>query len=146
MIATTINQVKQPFKRSSRGNQSPCCVDTHPLPEPLLLFLLHQYHGTHLDVLCKVGVVYTMDHEVVPRPCKISNWLLNSSWHHFSLHQGKNVRVTMKFEVPKRHILRRALSTNIVHWVLWRGRQKRCFGRKRQGPMVGKYCFDRFWM
>jgi hypothetical protein len=26
-----------------------------------------------------LGVVYTMNHEVVPRPCKICDWLLNSS-------------------------------------------------------------------
>ena len=33
-----------------------------------------------------------MDHEVVPKPYKICNWLLNLSWDHFGLHQGKNVR------------------------------------------------------
>ena len=32
-----------------------------------------------------------MDHEVIPRPCKICDWLLNMSWDHFNLHQGKNV-------------------------------------------------------
>jgi hypothetical protein len=31
----------------------------------------------------------TMDREVAPRPCKICDWLLNSSWDHFGLHQGK---------------------------------------------------------
>ena len=30
------------------------------------------------------GVVYTMDHEVVSRFCKICNWLLNSSGDHIS--------------------------------------------------------------
>ena len=30
--------------------------------------------------------VHTMDHEVVPRPYRICNWLLNSSWDHFGLH------------------------------------------------------------
>jgi hypothetical protein len=60
-----------------------------------------------------------MDHEVVLRPCKICDWLLNSTWDHFSLHQGKNVRVTMKFEVPKRYILRPTLSTGMVQRVLW---------------------------
>ena len=29
-----------------------------------------------------------MDHEVIPRPCKGVDWLLNSSWDHFGLHQG----------------------------------------------------------
>jgi hypothetical protein len=44
-----------------------------------------------------LGVVYTMDHEVVPRPCKICDWLLNSSWDHFDLDQGK--------------------KTYIIHWI-----------------------------
>ena len=64
-----------------------------------------------------LGVVYTMDHESVPRPCKICDWLLNLSWYHFSLHRGKNVRVPIKFEVPKRHILRPTLSNDMVQWV-----------------------------
>ena len=59
-----------------------------------------------------------MDHEVVPRPCKIYDWLLNSSRDDFSLHQGKNVRVTMEFGVPQRHILRPTLSADMVQWVL----------------------------
>jgi hypothetical protein len=67
----------------------------------------------------KVGVVDTMDHEVVPRPYKICDWRLNSLWGHFSLHQEKkNVKVTMKFEVPKRHILRPTLYANMVQHVL----------------------------
>ena len=77
------------------------------------------------------GVVYTMDHEVVPRPGKICDWLLNSSQDHFSLHQGKNVGVTMEFEVPKRHILRPTLSTDMVQRVLQWERQKRFSSRKR---------------
>ena len=36
-----------------------------------------------------LGVVYTMDHDVVPGPCKICDWLLNSLWDHFDLHQEK---------------------------------------------------------
>ena len=39
--------------------------------------------------LCCLGVVYTMDHEVVPIPCTSIDWLLNSSQDHFELHQGK---------------------------------------------------------
>ena len=38
-----------------------------------------------------------MDHEVLQRPSKIFDWLLNSSPDYFGLHQGKNVRVTMRF-------------------------------------------------
>ena len=46
-------------------------------------------HGSfplsHLDI----GIVYTLDHEVISRPCKNGDWLLNLSQDHFSLHQGK---------------------------------------------------------
>ena len=55
-----------------------------------------------------------MDHEVVPRTCKICGWLLNSSQDYFGLHQGKNVRATMEFEVSERHVLRFTLSTDMV--------------------------------
>ena len=47
-----------------------------------------------------------MDQVVVPWCCKSVDWLLNSSLDHFGLHQGKNDRVTMEVEVPKRIILR----------------------------------------
>ena len=70
-------------------------------------------------ILKLLGGVYTMDREVVLRPCKICDWLLNSSRDHFGLHQGENVIVTMEFEVPKRHILRPTLFTQMVQWVLW---------------------------
>jgi hypothetical protein len=46
-----------------------------------------------------------MDHEIIPRLCKICDWLLNSSWDHFGSHQGENARVTVEFKVPKRHIV-----------------------------------------
>jgi hypothetical protein len=36
----------------------------------------------------------------------------------------------MEFEVPKRHILRLALSVDMVHWV--------CGGRGKKGGMVEK--------
>jgi hypothetical protein len=58
------------------------------------------------------------------------------------LHQGKNVKVIMEFEIPKRHILRPTLSTNMVQRVLWWERQKRYYGRKRQGPMAEKCYYD----
>ena len=41
---------------------------------------------------------------------KICDSLLNSSWDHFGLHQGKNIRVTMESKDLKRHILRPTLS------------------------------------
>ena len=59
-----------------------------------------------------------MDQEVVARPCNICDWLLNSSREYFGLHKGKNVRVIMEFEVPKRHTLRPTLSIDMVQWVL----------------------------
>ena len=74
--------------------------------------------------LIALGVVDTMDHEVVPRPCKICDWLLNSSWDHFGLHPRQNVKVTMEFNVPKSHILRPTLSTDMVQQALRWERQK----------------------
>jgi hypothetical protein len=71
-----------------------------------------------------------MDHEIVLRPYRICDWLLNSSRVHFGLHLGKNVRVTMKFEVPKRHILKPTLSTDMIQ------RGLRCRGKI--GAMVEK--------
>ena len=64
-----------------------------------------------------------------PTSCEICDGLLNSSWNHFGLHQGKNVRLIMEFEVPKRHTLRPTLSTNMVLCVLrW---ERQCFGGKK---------------
>ena len=88
--------------------------------------------------------VYTTDCEVVPRPCKICDWVLDSFRDHFGLHQGDSVRVvTMEFDVSERHVARRASSTDMVQWVLRWERQKRCSSRKRQEPMTGKCCYDR---
>ena len=81
----------------------------------------------------KLGVVYTMDHEVVPRPRKNYDWLLNSSQDHLNLHQGKNVRVTMEFEVFKRRILRPTLFTIMVQQILWWERQNRYSSEKKRG-------------
>ena len=46
----------------------------------------------------------------------------------------------------KRHILRPTFSTDIVHWVLWWERQKRCYDRKRQGLMAEKCCYNTLLM
>ena len=81
-----------------------------------------------------LGVVYTMDCEVLPNPCNICDWLLNLSPYHFGLHQGKNVKITMKFEVPKIRILRPLLSTVMVQHLLMWERRKRCSSRKGRGP------------
>jgi hypothetical protein len=95
------------------------------------------------DGLPLLGVVYTMDNEVVPRPCNICDWLLNSSPDHFGLHQVKNDRVTMEFEVP---ILRSTLFINMLQWVLQWERQKRCFGKinfKKSSSMAEKCCYNK---
>ena len=79
-----------------------------------------------------------MDHEVVRMPYKICNWLLNSSRGHTSLHQGKHIKLIMKFEILKRHILRPTLFIDMVQHVSQWERQKRCFVEKKQGPMAKK--------
>ena len=68
----------------------------------------------HIHAILTKGVVYTMDKEVIPRPCRYCDWLLNSSWDHFHLHRGKNVKVIMEFEVPNEHSLRPTLPTDMV--------------------------------
>jgi hypothetical protein len=108
------------------------------IPKPHLQRVLPCKHPYHIGDL---GVVYIMDHEVVPRPCKICDWLLNSSEDHFILHQGKNVKAVMELEVPKRHMLRPTLSTDMVQWVFWWERQKRYSGKNKHGPTAKKCCY-----
>jgi len=48
----------------------------------------------------------------------------------------KNVRVTMEFEISKRHTLKPTLFTIMVQQVLWWERQQRCYDRKRQGSLA----------
>ena len=69
-------------------------------------------------------VVYNMDYEVVPMSCNIFDLLLNSTWDHFDLHQGKNVKVIMEFEVPK------GLHYPLT-WSNWF-----CSGRGKRGAMI----------
>ena len=94
------------------------------------------------------GGVYIMDHDVVPRPMHVK--YVNGCWTHpgatsVYIKEKTNVRVIMKFEVPKRHILRPTSSIDMVQRVLWWGRQKRCSCRKRQGPMPEKCCYNKFF-
>ena len=84
-----------------------------------------------------------MDHEIVPRSCKICDWLLNSFWDHFGLHQGNNTRVTMK--VSKRHILRPTLSTDMVQWILWRKGKRGALVEKGKGHMAKK-CYYKIFL
>jgi hypothetical protein len=58
----------------------------------------------------------------------------------------EGVWVIMQFEAPKRHILRHALFTYMVQRGLWWERQKRWYGRKRQGTMAKKYCCNKILM
>ena len=92
------------------------------------------------------GVVYTMDHGIVPRPCKLCDWLLNSSWDHFGLHQEFFFKVNMKFEVPKTCILNAyiihrhgptAFAVGEAKEVLWQ-KKARVHGKE-------KFCYNIFW-
>ena len=53
-------------------------------PAPCTMSLFSPPHSSCNYLL---GVVYTMDHEVIPIPYKIRDWLLNSFWDYFGLHK-----------------------------------------------------------
>ena len=55
-----------------------------------------------------------MDYEVISRPRKICDRLLNLSLDHVGLHQGKNIKVTIEFEVSKRYLVKPTLSIDMV--------------------------------
>ena len=130
-----------------------CNIDIHL--KTLLNILMPRYSWAHLNAKCHevtLTVKLLIDRSclhhgpwVVPRPYKICDWMLNSSHDHFTLHQGKNVRVIMEFKVPQRQILRPTLSTNMVQRVLRWERQKRCPGRKRQWPMTKKCNYSDYY-
>ena len=74
-------------------SESPASVlDLHALK--LTPFVTCMHGVARVDV---VEVIYTMDHEIVPMPCKICDLLLNSFYDHFGLDHEK-------IKVPKRHI------------------------------------------
>jgi hypothetical protein len=52
----------------------------------------------------------------------------------------------MDFKVPQRPILRPTSSIDMVQRVLRWERQKRCYGRKRQGHMAKKYYYNKTLM
>ena len=60
-----------------------------------------------------------MDHEVIPCSFEIFGWLLNLAHNHFSLHEGKKVKVIMELEVANMPIFRPTISTIMVQQVLW---------------------------
>ena len=45
------------------------------------------------ECLLTQGVVYIMDHEVIPCCSKLRDWPLHSSPDNFDLHQGKKMQV-----------------------------------------------------
>ena len=51
--------------------------------------ILGEQVTTSWSMLTYWGVVDTMDHEVVQRPCRRCGWLLNLSWDHFGVHIRK---------------------------------------------------------
>jgi hypothetical protein len=55
----------------------------------------------------------------------------------------RKIKVTMKVEVSKRHVWRPTQSTNMFQHVLHWKRQKKWYGRKRQGHVAEKCCHDK---
>ena len=72
---------------------------------------LGQIHEQH------TGVVYTMEHEVVPRPCKICDWLLNLYRDHFGLHRRKKCHSDYGVQGPQKTYFK----AYIIHWHSPRG-------------------------
>jgi hypothetical protein len=61
-----------------------------------LMHCITSNNNTHKEVVC------TMHHNVILKPCKICDWLLNSSWIHFGLHQGKNCQSDHEVRGPQK--------------------------------------------
>jgi hypothetical protein len=59
-----------------------------------------------------LGAVYTMGLEVVPRSCQICDWLLNLSWDHFGLYQGKNSQSDHEVQGPQKTYFK----VYIIYW------------------------------
>ena len=85
-----------------------------------------------------------MDHEVGLGGCNSDDWLLNSTWDHFSLHLGKNGRGIMEVEVPKYNF------QGLINALTWsngfcveRGKRGGLVGR--QGPMAKKCHYNSFF-
>jgi hypothetical protein len=78
----------------------------------------------HQKTKPNLGAVYTMDHEVVPRPSKRCDWTLKLSRDDLGLHQGKNGRVTTGVEVHKVVFFKPTISTATVQLVFRLGQAK----------------------
>ena len=89
-----------------------------------------------------------MDHEVVPRPCKICDWLLDFSWDHFGLHQGRKKK---KLEQPWSMRSSKYIFEGPRYLLTWSNkfcgvkRQKRRSTRKRQRHIAEKCCGNIFF-
>ena len=78
-----------------------------------------------------LGVVYTMDHQVVPRPCKVCDWLLNSPRDHFGLHRGKKMSEgSWSSRSPK------DIFWGLHYPLTWSNGF--CYVRGKRGPLVEK--------
>ena len=85
---------------------------------------------SELECLTYLRVVYIMDHEVVPRPFKICDWLLDSSRDHFGLHKGKMSKWPWSSGPQKTYF-----KAYIIHW---HGPTNFCSGRGKRGALVEK--------
>ena len=72
-----------------------------------------------------------MDHEVVPRPYKICNWLLNSSWNHFGLHQRKKCQSDHEVWDPQKTYFK-------VYIIQWYGPTGFAVGRGKRSALIEK--------
>jgi hypothetical protein len=80
-----------------------------------------------------------MDHEAVPRLCKICDWLLNSSQDHFGLHQGKKCQSDHEVQGPQKTYFKAYIIHG--HVLQWERQKNVLQQEKRQGPMVLEKCF-----
>jgi hypothetical protein len=65
-----MSQVNSLFKGAAGAINHLCCVDTHFRNSFYCFPFTSMMVPTWLSVLCKLRAIYTMDHEVVPRPVK----------------------------------------------------------------------------
>ena len=83
------------------------------------------------QVIQRLRAVYSMDHEVVPRPCKICDWLLNLSWDYFGLHQGQKCQS----DHGSRGFQKTCFRAYIIHW---HGPSDFAAGVAKRGALIEK--------
>ena len=97
------------------------------------------------------AAVYSMDHEVVPRSCRICEWILRSSRDHFGLQQGTNFyfflsKWSWSSSSPKDvfwDMVRCSLTWSNGFCVV-RG-ERGALVDKPHGFMAEKCCYDKLW-